>query len=86
MGYGMKYKKGKGFPFKTEEPEGPVAPEHMLHAKEKEPKEEIYKVPTDHPGAEGFDTRRIDPGFEDPLKVQELQRKGITPDSQKFGK
>ena len=79
----MAYKM-KGFSgFKSE---GPVKPKNMMEAKKKEPKKESYKVPTDYKGAEGFDTRKIDPGFEDPVKIQELQRRGITPDSQKFGK
>tara|TARA_B100001094_G_scaffold327108_1_gene384568 strand:- start:1600 stop:1788 length:189 start_codon:yes stop_codon:yes gene_type:complete len=28
----------------------------------------------------------IDPGFEDPIKIQKLQREGLIPGSQKFGK
>ena len=30
------------------------------------------------------DEVKIDPGFEDPVKIQELQRKGLTPGSQTF--
>ena len=62
----------------TKKPVGPIA-------SEKEVKEEKPKVPTNYDG-EGFDTRKIDPGFEDPLKIQKLQRMGLTPDSQKFSK
>ena len=74
--------KMKGFPKVTV----PQKPKSMMEAEKKEPKKESYKVPTNYGGYEGFDTRKIDPGFEDPLKIQELQRRGITPDSQKFGK
>tara|TARA_R100001509_G_scaffold117663_1_gene72293 strand:+ start:154 stop:375 length:222 start_codon:yes stop_codon:yes gene_type:complete len=28
----------------------------------------------------------LSPGFEDPIKIQKVQREGITPHSQKFGK
>ena len=28
----------------------------------------------------------LDPGFEDPIKIQKVQREGITPNSQKFSK
>ena len=60
----------------TKKPVGPVA-------EKKKVKEEEPKVPTNYDG-KGFDTRKINPGFEDPLKIQKLQRKGLTPDSQKF--
>ena len=62
----------------TKKPVGPVAEKKKI-------KEEKPKVPTNYDG-EGFDTRKINPGFEDPLKIQDLQRKGLTPDSQKFSK
>ena len=29
---------------------------------------------------------KLDPGFEDPIKIQKLQREGLIPGSQKFGK
>ena len=60
----------------TKKPVGPVAEKKKI-------KEEKPKVPTNY-DSEGFDTRKIDPGFEDPLKIQKLQRIGLTPDSQKF--
>tara|TARA_R100000231_G_scaffold2166_6_gene3815 strand:+ start:257 stop:496 length:240 start_codon:yes stop_codon:yes gene_type:complete len=62
----------------TKKKVGPVAEKIEL-------KEETYKVPTNYDD-EGFDTRKIDPGFEDPLKIQKLQREGLTPGSQKFMK
>jgi len=36
-------------------------------------------------GLEGSDIP-LSPGFEDPIKIQELQRRGLTPDSQNFMK
>ena len=62
----------------TKKPVGP-------RAKKKEPKKETYKVPTDYDD-EGFDTRKITPGYEEPIKIQDLHRKGLTPGSQKFRK
>tara|TARA_Y100000361_G_scaffold108106_1_gene97951 strand:+ start:51 stop:236 length:186 start_codon:yes stop_codon:yes gene_type:complete len=32
------------------------------------------------------DNTPLSPGFEDPLKIQKLQREGLIPGSQKFGK
>ena len=29
---------------------------------------------------------KLDPGFEDPIKIQKLQREGLIPGSQKFAK
>ena len=63
----------------TKTPAGPTADKKVIKPKE-------YKVPTDYEGAEGFDTRKITPGYEDPIKIQKLQREGLTPDSQKFYK
>ena len=36
-------------------------------------------------GLEGSDIP-LSPGFEDPIKIQKLQREGLIPSSQKFGK
>ena len=59
----------------------PVGP----RAEKIEPKKETYKVPTDFDD-EGFDTRKINPGYEDPIKIQHLHTKGLTPGSQEFVK
>tara|TARA_R100001510_G_scaffold53834_1_gene55812 strand:+ start:52 stop:246 length:195 start_codon:yes stop_codon:yes gene_type:complete len=32
------------------------------------------------------DSKSFTPGYEDPMKIQKVQREGITPYSQKFGK
>ena len=32
------------------------------------------------------DPKSFTPGYEDPVKIQKVQREGITPHSQKFGK
>ena len=50
----------------------------------------LTKLPTG-PRAEKKEVKEDDsvplsPGFEDPIKIQELQRKGLTPGSQKFMK
>ena len=74
----MAYYKAKAGIDLTKKPVGPIA-------EKIEPKKETYKVPTNYDD-EGFDTRKIDPGFEDPLKIQKLQREGLTPGSQKFMK
>jgi len=62
----------------TKKPVGPVAGKKKI-------KEEEHKVPTNYDG-EGFDTREINPGFEDPLKIQKVQKEGLTPNSKKFSK
>ena len=70
----------------TKKPVGPVA-------EKKEVKEEKPNVPTDYSDEykkgkknKEFDTREINPGFEDPIKIQALHREGLTPGSQKFSK
>ena len=70
----------------TKKPVGPKA-------KKKEPKKETYKAPTDYHDeyrkgkkGKGFDTRKINPSYEDPLKIQALHREGLTPGSQKMSK
>ena len=42
------------------------------------PRAEVKKVKEDNVS--------LDPGFEDPIKIQKVQRKGITPNSQNFSK
>ena len=32
------------------------------------------------------DSKSFTPGYEDPMKIQKVQREGVTPYSQKFGK
>tara|TARA_Y100001937_G_scaffold12933_1_gene16789 strand:- start:797 stop:988 length:192 start_codon:yes stop_codon:yes gene_type:complete len=32
------------------------------------------------------DPKSFTPGYEDPMKIQKVQREGVTPYSQKFGK
>ena len=32
------------------------------------------------------DPKSFTPGYEDPIKIQKVQREGVTPHSQKFGK
>ena len=83
MAYGMKYTNGKkadtaAFPFKTEKP--------TIEVNETS----LYKTPTG-PRAEKKEVEENDdvplsPGFEDPIKIQKVQREGITPNSQEFGK
>jgi hypothetical protein len=51
---------------------GPRVLKHALHAK-----------PSNKPSE---DKVNIDPGYEDPIKIQKVQREGITPDSQNFMK
>ena len=70
----------------TKKKVGPVA-------EKKEQKKETYKVPTDFheeyrkgKKEKGFDTRIINPGYEEPIKIQALHREGLTPGSQKFMK
>ena len=70
----------------TKKKVGPVA-------EKKEQKKETYKVPTDFhqdyrkgKKEKGFDTRRIVPNYEDPIKIQALHREGLTPGSQEFMK
>ena len=58
----------------TKKPVGP-------RAKKKEPKKETNKLQTDNDD-EGYDTRKIRPGYEEPIKIQDLHRKGLTPGSQ----
>tara|TARA_R100000234_G_scaffold88272_1_gene56724 strand:+ start:102 stop:509 length:408 start_codon:yes stop_codon:yes gene_type:complete len=54
------------------------------------PKHDLTKNPTG-PRAEKTEVKQNDdvplsPGFEDPIKIQKVQREGLTPDSQKFHK
>ena len=52
---------------------GPKRLKHALHAKPvKKPKND--------------DSVKIDPGFEDPIKIQKVQRESLTPNSQNFMK
>ena len=49
----------------------------------------LYKKPTGpkanvKKAKDGWTHDTITPGYEDPVKIQKLQRKGLTPDSQKF--
>ena len=85
-GFGSKSPLGKeGFTHPLKD-NGPVKPKSIVAAEEKEPKEESYEVPVVIRGEEVSDTRRIEYGYEDPIKIQKLQQEGVTPDSQKFGK
>ena len=67
---GYKMKGLSGFKQRTE---GPVKPKSMMAAEEEEKKKEESGSVT------------LIPGFEDPIKIQELQRRGLVPGSQKFG-
>ena len=80
----MAYWKSKAGIDLTKKPVGP-------RAEKIEPKKETYKVPTDYQDeyrkgkkGKGFDTRKIFPGYEDPIKIQALQREGLIPGSQTF--
>ena len=83
MEYGMKYTNGKkddtaAFPFKTEK--------EAIEVNETS----LYKTPTGPRAVtkEEEENERVplSPGFEDPIKIQKVQREGITPNSQEFGK
>ncbi len=82
----MAYYKAKAGIDLTKKPVGPIA-------EKIEPKKETYKVPTDYHDEyrkgkkdKEFDTRKINPGYEDPVKIQALHREGLTPGSQTFMK
>ena len=60
--------KMKGMKFGNE---APMKPKSMMEAKEKKSTEKPGDV-------------KLSPGFEDPIKIQKLQREGLTPDSQEF--
>jgi len=65
---------------------GPAKPKSVVSARPKPAEKESYEVPVVIRGEEVSDTRRIDYGYEDPIKIQKLQQEGLTPDSQNFVK
>jgi len=63
--------KMRGFSGFKQRTEGPVKPKSMMEAKEKKSTETSGDV-------------KLSPSFEDPIKIQKLQREGLTPDSKEF--
>ena len=76
MTYKMKYKKGKGFPFKS----SPTKMDVDLTKKDGLGPRANQNVDVEE------DDVPLVAGFEDPIKIQEVQRKGLVPGSQTFNK
>ena len=71
--------KMKGNPFQRNFGIGsPAKQKTDLTKKQTGPKAEVKK------DTEDYDATPLSPGYEDPVKIQKLQREGLTPDSQKF--
>ncbi len=98
MAYKMKYKKG-AFPFKTgskikkstESAHGQLEDAQIEYEEDlKRQKVDLTKKPVGPRATKKKikkdDNTPLSPGFEDPLKIQKLQREGLTPGSQKFMK
>ena len=52
----------------------------------KAPLKDLFKKPVGPVAENKKISISLSPGFEDPIKIQRVQREGITPHSQKFGK
>ena len=52
----------------------------------KAPLKDLFKKPVGPVAENKKISTSLSPGFEDPIKIQRVQREGITPHSQKFGK
>ena len=76
MTYKMKYKKGKGFPFKS----SPTKMDVDLTKKDG-----LGPRANQNVNVEEDDVPLV-AGFEDPIKIQKVQREGLVPGSQKFNK